>query len=403
MREANTPCSNSITCLASSAGSRALCSMPTRPSSVTVSRRVCRREHESLARLACEAVEPGGHELLQPLGDGQRLRRIGERAVGTQRPRELEGIERIAARCLVQPEQRRPRHRAESRAAEQLMRRADAERPDSNAIDPVGVERGLDRRRLLARVEPTRPEQQHAASRAAGEARTRARSPRRRRATGGRRSRRRARPRRAAASALRTATPSARGSTGRPAASSTRSATSSARRCGAVSEGRTSSRAPSNRSPRPAWARPRSDSAGREESTRSPRPRAASTAALQSVDFPIPASPSSAIAIGPGAAVRRSRNAYRDLRSSSLPMTSTAMCSPRHRDRADRESQVRDDANGVADPHTAGGGDGAVDAEGQRLVMAVGPVAGERSECVEIGDPAVGIVRRHDDTGRRRR
>ena len=42
------------------------------------------------------------------------------------------------------------------------MRRADAERPDSNAVDPVGVERGLDGRCLLARVEPTRPEQQHA-------------------------------------------------------------------------------------------------------------------------------------------------------------------------------------------------------------------------------------------------
>ena len=53
--------------------------------------------------------------------------------------------------------------------------------------------------------------------------------------------------------ALRTATPSARVSTGRPPASSTRSATSSARRCGAVREGRTSSSTPSKRSPRPAW------------------------------------------------------------------------------------------------------------------------------------------------------
>jgi hypothetical protein len=42
------------------------------------------------------------------------------------------------------------------------MRRADAERPDSNAVDPVGVEGGLDDRCRLARVEPPRPEQQHA-------------------------------------------------------------------------------------------------------------------------------------------------------------------------------------------------------------------------------------------------
>ena len=66
-----------------------------------------RREHESVARRAGEPVESGGHELLQPLGDGQRLRRIGERAVRTQGGAgELEGVERIAPRCLVQPEER---------------------------------------------------------------------------------------------------------------------------------------------------------------------------------------------------------------------------------------------------------------------------------------------------------
>ena len=69
-------------------------------------------EHERFARHAGEAGEPGGHELLQPLGDGQRQCRISNRALCAQRPSELEGIERVAARRLVQPEQRRPCHRA---------------------------------------------------------------------------------------------------------------------------------------------------------------------------------------------------------------------------------------------------------------------------------------------------
>ena len=62
-------------------------------------------EHERFARHAGEAGEPGGHELLQPLGDGQRLCRIPNRALCAHRPSELEGIERVAARRLVQPEQ----------------------------------------------------------------------------------------------------------------------------------------------------------------------------------------------------------------------------------------------------------------------------------------------------------
>jgi len=61
------------------------------------------------------------------------------------------------------------------------------------------------------------------------------------------------------------------------------------------------------------------------ESTRSPRARASSTAARQSVDLPIPASPSRAIAIGPSPTARRSRTADSALSSSSLPTTSTAI------------------------------------------------------------------------------
>ena len=91
----------------------------------------------------------------------------------------------------------------------------------------------------------------------------------------------------------RTAIAIARGSTASDAASSRRSAASSARRRGADSCGRTSSSTSSNRSPSPTCARPRSASAGRDASTQRPCSRAAATAARQSIDFPIPGSPSS--------------------------------------------------------------------------------------------------------------
>ena len=44
-------------------------------------------------------------------------------------------------------------------AAQDLMRRADAERPDPDPLDPVAVERVLDRGRLLRLAEPPRPQQ----------------------------------------------------------------------------------------------------------------------------------------------------------------------------------------------------------------------------------------------------
>ena len=121
--------------------------------------RIRGREHEHLARRCVEAVEAGGDELLQPFGDGERLRRIRHRAVGAERPRKLERVERIPARHRVQPEQRRPGQAVGEQAVQDLMRRADAERPDPDPLDPVAVERVLDRGRLLRLAEPPRPQQ----------------------------------------------------------------------------------------------------------------------------------------------------------------------------------------------------------------------------------------------------
>ena len=116
----------------------------------------------------------------------------------------------------------------------------------------------------------------------------------------------------------RTATANARRSTGSP--DSRRSATSSARRRGAGSSGRTSSRTFSNRSNSPTLASDCSASAGRAARTWNPRTRASSRPAAQSIDFPMPASPSSTRAAGPS--VASSRNEWSEPSSASLPMIS---------------------------------------------------------------------------------
>ena len=217
--------------------------------------RIRGREHEHLARRCVEAVETGGDELLQPFGDGERLRRIRHRAVGAERPRELERVERIPARHRVQPEQRRPGQAAGEQAVQDLMRRADAERPDPDPLDPVAVERVLDRGRLLRLAEPPRPQQRDVGLRQPPQRKPDARSPTWRRATAGRRLRSPARPRRAARerSEPRLRAPAGRRRPrGHPRSAARPRAPGAAARSGPAAPRRAT---PSNRSPRPAWAR----------------------------------------------------------------------------------------------------------------------------------------------------
>ena len=117
---------------------------------------------------------------------------------------------------------------------------------------------------------------------------------------------------------------SARRSTGSPDASSRSSATSSARRLGVGSAGSTSSRTPSKQIAEPdvgeaalRLGRPRRQAPAAPLARAPRRPRA------QSVDFPIPASPSSTSVAGRRCAA--SRNSSRELSSSSLPTTSDAI------------------------------------------------------------------------------
>ncbi len=52
--------------------------------------------------------------------------------------------------------------------------------------------------------------------------------------------------------------------------------------------------------------------------------------------------------------------------------------------------------DGIADTYPSGHDDRSVDAEGERLITALTPVAGERAERVEVGDAPLGIVRGDD-------
>jgi hypothetical protein len=119
---------------------------------------------------------------------------------------------------------------------------------------------------------------------------------------------------------LSTAAASVRGSTG-CSASPRSNAASSARSRGTGTAGRTSSSTPSRRSLRPTFGNPRSASLGRDKSTRNRAP-AAATPADHSVDFPIPAAPSSTNPAGPAAG--RAKKASMTPNSSSLPTISCA-------------------------------------------------------------------------------
>ena len=287
--------------------------------------RLRRDQDERLVRRPRERVEPRRDELLQPPGHRQRLRRVAHRVLVAERPRELEGVHRVPARDLVQPEERRARHRPPELVAEDAVDRADAERPDADALDPVRAERLLDRGPPVVLAEPARPDDEHVV----------AETPQREAERGlGRRVEPLQvvdRDDQAVLRGKQLQRAPDRDAEGHRVDGPAPRLLQEQRHLERAAAGRrqagsTSSRASSNRSPRPACPSVRSDSTGRAVRTRSPRARARSTVSRQSVDFPIPASPSSAIPAGPLPGARRSRTASRMSRSSSLPTTSRAVC-----------------------------------------------------------------------------
>ena len=250
-----------------------------RPLQERLRRRAQRRdERERLARGRRKRGDPRAHELVERLGNRQRLERVD---VGVERAGQLQREERIAARPLVDAEQRLPREGPAEPVAQEPVDRADAERSHRQPPDALRAERLLEPRRLRPLDEPPGEQQAHVA-------RVEPSQRERERARRGRvepldvvdGDQHRARARRAA-SARRAPPRRARGDRpGRP--TPPRAAARPRAPAAAAAPARAARRraTPSNRSPSPAWARPRSASAGRARARAAPargraRPRRA--------------------------------------------------------------------------------------------------------------------------------
>ena len=149
----------------------------------------CGCESERLARRRGKAGEARTQEPLERLRDGKRLCRVDLEAQGAP---ELERVERIAARALVDPEQRLTRKGPIHSVAQKPVQRADAQRPERQPLDVLLCERLLDLRRLCAACAAPCKEKAHAACIEPPQTRRRARRSRPRRTTADRRSRRQA-------------------------------------------------------------------------------------------------------------------------------------------------------------------------------------------------------------------
>ena len=257
---------------------------------------------------------------------------IGRRSPGVTdgaRPGEvagdLEGVERIAARRLLDPDEHEARERPAGPGQEQLVQGRQRQRADVRAARAARQGRRRSARgpatpRLAADRAGGRPP---AGRRGAGSRRPGS-PPRLRRATGRRRSRGPAAARRRARAAA---------SPWRPTASAGPAAGRTARRAGSRSRGRAAARRAARparpsvtvdrRSVRPPSVSVRSDSAGAARRTRAPARPARSIAARQIAVLPIPASPSMRRLASP---VRASSSSRSTASSSAVrPMRSVFM------------------------------------------------------------------------------
>ena len=213
-----------------------------------------------------EAIDTLVNELFQIRGNWQLLARTHPAASSLKRTRELEGEERIPARCFPDAQESRSGKDSADARSQQLVQRADAERAEldaSGAAPPARpcVARAAPRRERSGSRRPAPPR--------GGAERTGASPATVRRATGRRRSRAAAGCRRRASarcSGRRTRQRPPRRV--RPSDSESASAASSARRCGRGSCGNTSGTTPPIRSASPTNENAASASAGRQESTR---------------------------------------------------------------------------------------------------------------------------------------
>lgn len=110
---------------------------------------------ERLMGLLGQGGEPFLDERAQRSRHGKLGVRIGSAAASSERARELERVERIAAGDLVQPTQHGPRKRHPEAHPDQRVERSETQRPDSFSVHPFVGERGGKRRGGQLRRVPT--------------------------------------------------------------------------------------------------------------------------------------------------------------------------------------------------------------------------------------------------------
>ena len=275
-----------------------------RGGSCLLEQRLCCRaddgcDRKGLPRAGGQRLEPRPHELVERFGNRKRLQWFDGRG---QSARDLEREERVPPGALVDAEQRLPRKRRSQAITQEPMKRARTQWSDGDALHAVDAEGmfELGLPRLVAqplgeqdghgvRVQPPQGERQRVRRRRVEPLDVVDRNERGPTlAQQLQRIANRHRDRAARDGVVHRLTSEQRDLERAPA-------------WGGRS-GSTSSTIGSRRSPRPAYVSPRSGSEGRDDSTCNPSARAYSTAASQSVDFPIPASPSRTSACAPPAA-----------------------------------------------------------------------------------------------------
>lgn len=86
--------------------------------------------------LGVETCEPVGDEGIETRRDGERIG-VGARRSASQRPTELQGVERVPARDGVEPDQGRPSELEPEPRAEEAVDGVDRQRPHVHACDPL--------------------------------------------------------------------------------------------------------------------------------------------------------------------------------------------------------------------------------------------------------------------------
>ena len=200
----------------SSAGSRALGSTPAAAKERGRGSAVRRRQEQPLAGRAVEPDEAGVHEFARGLRNRERLRRIAGCPWRWEPASELECVEGVAARRVVEADERRARERPAESLLQEQAQCSDAERADAQPLDRVRVDAGFDSPAVhTALAETPRQQNDNGLASQSPERERQRTSPTKDRPTGCRRSRERAGAARQAARVhVRTATPSARGSSG---------------------------------------------------------------------------------------------------------------------------------------------------------------------------------------------